>query len=69
MKGKGFSGNFGILILGQALSLTGNSALRLALSLYALDLTGSAAAFSGLLALSMLPMILLSPLAGRWQTG
>lgn len=64
MKGKGFSGNFGILILGQALSLTGNSALRLALSLYALDLTGSAAAFSGLLALSMLPMILLSPLGG-----
>lgn len=56
--------NFTLLILGQASSLLGNGALRFAVSMYVLDATGSAGTFSLIVALSMLPMIVLSPLGG-----
>lgn len=56
--------NFNILVLGQVISLFGSSIQRFALSLYLLDLTGSAAIFSAILALSMIPVVLISPIAG-----
>ena len=59
-----FTRNFTLLILGQASSLLGNGALRFAVSMYVLDATGSAGTFSLIVALSMLPMIVLSPLGG-----
>lgn len=59
-----FSRDFTIMIVGQIISLFGNAILRFALSLYVLDLTGSAAAFGGILALSMIPTVLLSPFGG-----
>ena len=58
-----FSRDFTLLILGQIISLFGNAILRFALSLYVLDTTGSAAAFGGILAVSMVPTILCSPWA------
>lgn len=59
-----FHRNFTIMIVGQIMSLFGNSILRFALSLYVLDVTGSPAVFGGILALSMIPTVLLSPLGG-----
>ena len=56
--------NFNILVLGQVISLFGSSIQRFALSLYLLDLTGSAGIFSAILALSMVPVVLISPIAG-----
>lgn len=61
---KRFPPSFRLLLLGQACSLLGNLTLKFALSMYVLDLTGSAAAFAGLLSAAMLPTILLSPLGG-----
>ena len=45
-------------------SLIGNYTLKFALSMYVLEQTGSASIFAGLLALSLLPTILLSPFGG-----
>ena len=59
-----FKKDFTLLIIGQIISLFGNSILRFSLSLYILDVTGSAGAFGGVLAVSMLPTILLSPFGG-----
>ena len=59
-----FSRDFTLMIVGQIVSMFGNSILRFALSLYVLDITGSSAVFGGVLALSMLPTILLSPVGG-----
>ncbi|WP_167959109.1 MFS transporter [Anaerosporobacter faecicola] len=56
--------NFIILVLGQIISLFGNAIQRFALSLYLLDLTGSAAIFATILALSMIPVVVLAPIAG-----
>lgn len=64
MSGKLFSKNFSLLITGQAVSLFGNCILDFALSMYVLEVTGSATIFAGFLALAMLPTILLSPLGG-----
>lgn len=64
MKQRLFTRNFTFLISGQISSLMGNYALKFALSMYVLEQTGSAGIFAGLLALSMLPTILLSPLGG-----
>ncbi|HIR92348.1 MAG TPA: MFS transporter [Candidatus Egerieimonas intestinavium] len=64
MKQRLFTRNFAFLISGQISSLMGNYALKFALSMYVLEQTGSAGIFAGLLALSMLPTILLSPLGG-----
>ena len=59
-----FTRNFTLLLLGQASSLLGNYTLRFALSMFVLEETGSAATFAGILAVSMVPTILLSPLGG-----
>lgn len=59
-----FQKDFTLLIIGQIISLFGNSILRFSLSLYILDVTGSATAFGSILALSMIPTILLSPVGG-----
>lgn len=59
-----FNRNFTLMTVGQIISLFGNATLRFALSLYVLDLTGSAAIFGGILALSMIPTVLLSPFGG-----
>ena len=59
-----FTRNFTFLVLGQVSSLFGNYILKFALSMYVLELTGSASIFAGLLAAATLPTILLSPLGG-----
>lgn len=59
-----FTANFTLLLLGQVSSLLGNCTLRFAMSMYVLDLTGSAGVFSLITAASMLPTVLLSPLGG-----
>ncbi len=59
-----FTKNFTLLVLGQASSLFGNYILRLALSMYVLEVTGSAAMFAGILSVATVPTILLSPLGG-----
>ena len=64
MTEKLFTKNFTLLILGQLSSLFGNFILKLALSMYVLEVTGSAAIFAGILSVSTIPTILLSPLGG-----
>ena len=64
MREKLFTKNFILLILGQLTSLFGNFILKLALSMYILELTGSAAIFAGILSAATIPSILLSPLGG-----
>ncbi len=59
-----FTKNFTLLILGQLTSLFGNFILKLALSMYVLEETGSAAIFAGILSAAAIPTILLSPLGG-----
>jgi MFS family permease len=56
--------NFIIVVIGQIISLFGNAIQRFCMSLYILDLTGSAAIFSGILAISTIPYILFAPIAG-----
>ena len=64
MNSKLFHRNFSLLIAGQASSLLGNGILDFAMSMYVLEKTGSAAAYAGFLAASMVPAVLLSPLGG-----
>lgn len=59
-----FTKNFMLLILGQLTSLFGNFILKLALSMYVLEVTGSATVFAGILSAATIPTILLSPLGG-----
>lgn len=59
-----FRRDFVLMVVGQIISLFGNAILRFALSLYVLTLTGSAAAFGGIMALSMVPMVFCGPLGG-----
>ncbi len=56
---------FSLVIIGQLVSQLGNAVLRISMSLYILDITGSAKAFSMMLALSTLPYIFLAPFAGK----
>lgn len=56
--------NFIIMIIGQIISLFGNAIQRFCMSLYILDLTGSAAVFGGILAISTIPYVLFAPIAG-----
>ncbi|MCT8978381.1 MFS transporter [Clostridium sp. CX1] len=56
--------NFVIVIIGQVISLFGNAVQRFCMSLYILDLTGNAAVFSTILAISTVPYILFAPIAG-----
>lgn len=64
MTEKLFTKNFALLILGQLTSLFGNFILKLALSMYVLEITGSAAVFAGILSAATIPTILFSPLGG-----
>ncbi len=64
MTEKLFTKNFTLLILGQVTSLFGNYILRLALSMYVLEITGSATIFAGILSVAIIPTILLSPFGG-----
>ena len=64
MTEKLFTKNFTLLILGQLTSLFGNFILKLALSMYVLEATGSAAIFAGILSAATIPTILFSPLGG-----
>lgn len=64
MTQKWFTKNFVLLILGQLTSLFGNFILKLALSMYVLEVTGSAAIFAGILSVATIPTIVLSPLGG-----
>ncbi|MCM1262260.1 MAG: MFS transporter, partial [Butyrivibrio sp.] len=64
MTQKLFTKNFVLLILGQSTSLFGNFILKLALSMYVLEVTGSAAIFAGILSVAIIPTIVLSPLGG-----
>src|SRR5690554_8166584 len=56
--------DFALLILGKLVSLVGSNMQQFALSLYVLAQTGSATIFASMLAISILPRILLSPIAG-----
>lgn len=59
-----YSKDFLILILGQVISLFGNAILRFSIPLYLLSSSGSTIAFSLNLAISVLPIIFLSPING-----
>ncbi len=56
--------NFTIVVIGQIISLFGNAIQRFCMSLYILDLTGSATIFSRILAISTIPYILFASIAG-----
>lgn len=59
-----FNRNFILLTIGQVITVFGSSMLRFVLALYVLDTTGRADIFATLLAVSMLPIIIVSPLGG-----
>ena len=61
---KGFGKDFSLMVIGQIISLFGNSILRFVLSLYVLDTTHSGAVFGTILALSMIPSVIVSPIGG-----
>lgn len=61
---KSFNRNFNLMVIGQIISLFGASILKFSISLYILDLTGSAETFAGILAISSIPTIFLSPIGG-----
>ncbi|HHT57463.1 MFS transporter [Herbinix luporum] len=56
--------DFSLLILGKLVSLVGSNMQQFALSLYVLEITGSATIFASILSVSILPRLLLSPIAG-----
>lgn len=57
--------NFIIIVLGQIISLFGNSIQRFSMSLYLLQFTGSTATFANILAISTIPYIIFAPIAGK----
>ena len=64
MKQKLFTRDFTMVVLGQIVSLFGNAAVRFALPLYLLNLTGSSALYGAVTACAFIPAILLSPAGG-----
>lgn len=60
----GIPGAFWALALAQAVSLFGNSALRFALPLHVLTLTGSSAAMGAVTACAWVPYLFLAPVGG-----
>ena len=64
MDKKLFSKDFTLVVLGQIISLFGNAAVRFALPLYLLNLTGSSALYGTVTACAFIPAILLSPVGG-----
>lgn len=64
MKERLFKKDFTLIVIGQIISLFGNTILRFALSMIILDITGSVAIFGTILAISIIPTILLSTFGG-----
>jgi Sugar phosphate permease len=64
MNTKLFNQNFIFLLIGQASSMIGTVLLKFTVSLLILDLTGSAALFGVITAISYLPPVFLSPIVG-----
>ena len=64
MTQKLFTKNFVLLIMGQLVSLFGNFVLKLSLSMYVLEVTGSATVFAGIVSVATIHTIILSPLGG-----
>lgn len=64
MNQKLFSKDFSFVVIGQIISLFGNAAIRFALPLYLLNLTGSSALYGTVTACAFIPAILLSPIGG-----
>lgn len=64
METKLFSRNFTWMVVGQIISLFGNAAVRFALPLYLLNVTGSAALYGAVTACAMIPMVALLPVGG-----
>lgn len=64
MKHKLFTRDFTLVVIGQVISLFGNAAVRFALPLYLLNLTGSSALYGVVTACAFLPPILLPPIGG-----
>ena len=64
MSSRLFSKDFTLVVIGQIISLFGNAALRFALPLYLLNLTGSSALYGTVTACAFIPSILLSPVGG-----
>lgn len=56
--------DFFLLMLGSFISLVGSQLQGFALSLYTLKLTGSAAKFASVIAITLIPKLILSPIAG-----
>lgn len=56
--------NFFLLMLGKLVSLIGSELQNFALSLYVLKMTGSATKFASVLAVTMIPRLILGPVAG-----
>lgn len=56
--------DFGLLITGKFVSMIGSNMQQFALALYVYTLTGSALIFSTMLSISILPRLLMSPIAG-----
>lgn len=56
--------DFGLLIVGKFVSMIGSNMQQFALALYVYALTGSALIFSTMLSISILPRLLMSPVAG-----
>lgn len=63
-KTKIFNKDFTLMIIGQIISIFGNSILRFALPLYLLDTTNSATLFGAVSACSLIPMITVTPFGG-----
>lgn len=59
-----FSKDFTFVVIGQIISLFGNAAIRFALPLYLLNLTGSSALYGTVTACAFIPAVLLSPIGG-----
>lgn len=56
--------DFTLLILGKLVSLLGSNMQQFALSLYVLELTGSATIFASILSIIIIPRLIFSPFAG-----
>lgn len=64
MENKLFTRDFTLVVIGQIISLFGNAAIRFALPLYLLNQTGSSALYGTVMACTVVPSILLSPVGG-----
>lgn len=60
----GFTKDFWLVIIGQIISLFGNSVIRFALPIHLLNVTGSAATFGIVTGFSFIPLAVMSPLGG-----